>query len=179
MLSYFGNLKSFLASSQHFPARPIFFIAECRKPLLWQVFTSVREAIGNFSGYRDFSTSKEKHRRSVAAVLATTSAGVAEPAALVENVVGHSALKVMTYLDTGRTIRLGPRDTIVLSYLHSCVRETIIGGTVTIGVDQSEVRAGKVTRTKLDCGESMFVPTGNSDAQFAGRVSRGTKPHTP
>src|ERR1700737_2473986 len=88
----------------------------------------------------------------VAAVLATTSAGVAEPAALVENVVGHSALtEVMTYLDTGRTIRLGPRDTIVLSYLHSCVRETIIGGTVTIGVDQSEVRAGKVTRTKLDC----------------------------
>ena len=34
------------------------------------------------------------HRLSVtvAAVLATTSAGVAEPAALVENVVGHSAL---------------------------------------------------------------------------------------
>ena len=118
------------------------------------------------------------HRLSVtvAAVLATTSAGVAEPAALVENVVGHSALKVMTYLDTGRTIRLGPRDTIVLSYLHSCVRETITGGTVTVGVDQSEVQAGEVTRTKLNCGESMFVPTGNSDAQFAGRVLRGPKP---
>ena len=116
------------------------------------------------------------HRLSVAiaAVLATTSAGVAEPAALVENVVGHSALtEVMAYLDTGRTIRLGPRDTIVLSYLHSCVRETITGGTVTVGVDQSEVQAGEVTRTKLNCGESMFVPTGNSDAQFAGRVLRG------
>jgi hypothetical protein len=82
----------------------------------------------------------------------------------------------MTYLDTGRTIRLGPRDTIVLSYLHSCVRETITGGTVTVGVDQSEVQAGEVTRTKLNCGESMFVPTGNSDAQFAGRVLRGPKP---
>ena len=119
------------------------------------------------------------HRLSVAiaAVLATTSAGVAEPAALVENVVGHSALtEVMAYLDTGRTIRLGPRDTIVLSYLHSCVRETITGGTVTVGVDQSEVQAGEVTRTKLNCGESMFVPTGNSDAQFAGRVLRGPKP---
>jgi hypothetical protein len=45
-------------------------VAECRKPLLRQVFTSVREAIGNFTGYRDFSTSKERHRRSVAAVLA-------------------------------------------------------------------------------------------------------------
>ena len=64
----------------------------------------------------------------------------------------------------------------MLSYLHSCVRETITGGTVTVGVDQSEVQAGKVTRTKLNCGESMFVPTGNSDAQFAGRVLRGPTP---
>ena len=116
----------------------------------------------------------------VTAVLATTSGGVAGPAALVEKIIGHSeSAKVMEYLDAGRTIRLGPRDTLVLSYLHSCVRETITGGTVTVGVDQSEVRAGKVTRTKLDCGKIMFVPTGNSDAQFAGRVFRGTKPHTP
>ena len=64
----------------------------------------------------------------------------------------------------------------MLIYPHSCVRETITGGMVTVGIDQSEVRAGKVTRTKLDCGEIMFVPTGNSDAQFAGRVLRGPKP---
>jgi hypothetical protein len=44
----------------------------------------------------------------------------------------------------------------MLSYLHSCIRETITGGVVTVGIDQSEVQAGKVTRTKLDCGESMF-----------------------
>jgi hypothetical protein len=66
-----------------------------------------------------------------------------------------------------------------LSYLHSCIRETITGGVVTVGIDQSEVQAGKVTRTKLDCGESMFVLTGNTDAQFAGRVLRGAKPHSP
>jgi hypothetical protein len=71
---------------------------------------------------------------------------------------------------------LGPHDTIVLSYLHSCVRETITGGTVTVGVEQSEVQAGKVTRSKVDCGEPTFVLTGNSEIQFAGRVFRGAKP---
>ena len=115
----------------------------------------------------------------VAAVLATTSAGLAGPmqAALVENVTGRSAqVQVMDYVDAGQTIRLGPHDTIVLSYLHSCVRETITGGTVTVGVEQSEVQAGKVTRSKVDCGEPTFVLTGNSEIQFAGRVFRGPKP---
>ena len=58
----------------------------------------------------------------VAAVLATKSAGLAGPmqAALVENVTGRSAqVQVMDYVDAGQTIRLGPHDTIVLSYLHS------------------------------------------------------------
>ena len=115
----------------------------------------------------------------VAAVLATTSAGLARPmqAALVESVTGRSAqVEVMDYVDAGQTIRLGPHDTIVLSYLHSCVRETIIGGTVTVGVEQSEVQAGKVTRTKVDCDEPTFVLTGNSGVQFSGRVFRGPKP---
>jgi hypothetical protein len=116
----------------------------------------------------------------LAAVVATTSAGIAAPmqAALVESVTGHTgAVEVMDYLDAGQTIRLGVHDTIVLSYLHSCVRETITGGTVTIGTEQSEVQAGKVTRTKADCGERTFVLTsGGSDVQFAGRVFRGLKP---
>jgi hypothetical protein len=113
----------------------------------------------------------------LAALLVMTSAGVAGPAALVENVVGDSApARVMDYLDAGQTIRLGSHETIVLSYLHSCVRETITGGVVTIGVDQSEVQAGKVTRTKLDCTERMFVLTSDRGAHFAGRVLRGPTP---
>src|SRR5689334_3692696 len=98
------------------------------------------------------------------AVLATTSSGVAGPAALVEKVTGHSEpATVMEYLEAGRTIRLGPRDTLVLTYFHSCVRETITGGVVTVGVDQSEVQAGQVIRTKRDCSEGAFVPIGDSD----------------
>jgi hypothetical protein len=115
----------------------------------------------------------------VAAALATTSAGIAGPmqAALVENVTGHSAqVEVMEYLDAGQIVRLGPDDTIVLNYLHSCIRETITGGTVTVGIDQSEVQAGKVTRTRLDCREATFVLTGDSEIQISGRVFRGPKP---
>jgi hypothetical protein len=48
---------------------------------------------------------------------------VAEPAALVENVVGYSGpAEVMTHVDSGVTIWLGPHDIIMLSYLNVIVR---------------------------------------------------------
>ena len=113
----------------------------------------------------------------LASLIATTSVGVAGPAALVESVLTHSAsAEVMSYVETGKTFRLGPQDTMVLSYLDSCLRETIIGGTVTIGIDHSDVRGGKVTRTQLDCRSHLFVPTGNSNAEFAGHAFRGLPP---
>jgi hypothetical protein len=109
----------------------------------------------------------------VACLIAATSVGVAGPAALVESVVTQSATtSVMSYVETGKTFPLGPQDTMVLSYLDSCFRETITGGTVIIGIDHSEVRGGKVTRTKLDCGPNLFELTG-STAQVAGRALRG------
>jgi MOSC domain len=100
----------------------------------------------------------------------------------------------------GRTLRIGPK--VVISVLQRDPRckmitidpdtaqpnpqilrtvnqthiTTITGGVVTIGIDQSEVQAGKVTRTKLDCIETMFVLTSDKNAQFAGRVLRGPKP---
>ena len=101
-------------------------------------------------------------------------------AALVENVTGYSArVQAMDYLEVGRTIRLEPYDTIVLTYLQSCIRETITGGTVTIGADQSEVSAGKVTRSKLDCDQHTFVLTGSGEIQISGRIFRGGKPRAP
>ena len=103
----------------------------------------------------------------VASLIATTSVGVAGPAALVESVLTHSgSAEVMSYVETGKTFRLGPQDTMVLSYLEPCLRETITGGTVTIGIDHSEVQGGKVTRTKLDCRSDLYVLTGNSTADF-------------
>ena len=66
------------------------------------------------------------------------------PVALVEEVSGAPAgVEFMDYVETGKTIELGARGGIVLSYLNSCVRETISGGTVTVGTDQSDVQGGK------------------------------------
>ena len=111
----------------------------------------------------------------VAGLIAATSVGVAGPAGLVESVVTQSAsTNVMSYVETGKTFRLGPQDTMVLSYPEACLRETITGGTVTIGIDQSEVQGGQVGRTKLDCGSNLFELTGSTGAaQVHGRALRG------
>src|SRR5438128_2137893 len=80
-------------------------------------------------------------RIAILAVAAGMMVGSAAPAApgqvaLVEDVTGNPAgVALMDYLETGKTIALGPRDSVVLSYMSSCVRETITGGTVTIGTD--------------------------------------------
>jgi hypothetical protein len=79
----------------------------------------------------------------------------------------------MDYVETGKVIRLGLHDAIVLGYLKSCVRETINGGTVEIGVDQSDVQYGRVARTKVDCDASrMLLAPGQAD-DAAGLVFRG------
>ena len=72
--------------------------------------------------------------------------------AVVEDVKGMPAgIEFMDYVVPGKVIKLGPKDTIVLSYMKSCWRETITGGTVQIGTEQSKVQAGAVARRKVPC----------------------------
>ena len=55
----------------------------------------------------------------VACLIAATSVGAAGPAALVESVGTQSAsTNIMSYVETGKTFRLGAQDTMVLSYLE-------------------------------------------------------------
>ena len=76
----------------------------------------------------------------------------ADPAALVEDVTGASAgVQFMDYVAPGRAIKLAKGDTLVLSYLKSCRRESITGGVVTVGAEQSMVVDGKVEIEKVDC----------------------------
>ena len=60
-------------------------------------------------------------------------------------------IEFMDYVGNGQVIKLGPRDVLVLSYLKSCEHETITGGTVTVGMERSEVRNGQVVRAKVPC----------------------------
>lgn len=94
--------------------------------------------------------------------------------ALVEDVNSKSAgVQVMDYVAAGKQIRLGKQDTLVLSYLKSCWRETIAGGTVTVGTEQSDVANGTIERQKIDCDAGRLILTTQQASQSAGMVVRG------
>jgi hypothetical protein len=93
-------------------------------------------------------------------------ASAQSPAAVVEEVQGSvPGIQFMDYVDPGQVIRLGAHDRIVLGYLNSCWRETISGGTVTVGTEQSDVAGGDVVRAKVECeGGKMLL-----SAELAGK----------
>ena len=94
------------------------------------------------------------------------SASAQSPAAVVEELAGAvPGVQFMDYVEPGQVIRLGAHDRIVLGYLKSCWRETISGGTVTVGNEQSEVAGGEVARVKVACeGGKMML-----SAELAGK----------
>jgi len=96
--------------------------------------------------------------------------------ALVEDVSGHPAgVQLMDYVEPGQVIRLGPGDRIVLGYLRSCVRETITGGTVTVGTERSEIEAGKLERAKMRCDGARMLRAAEA-GPAAGMSFRGGPP---
>jgi hypothetical protein len=126
-----------------------------------------------------YSSRMTRHARTAVCVLAASiavaTAAAADPfqAALVESLTGKlPRVELMDYVRTGQVIRLGPQQTIVLTYVSSCVRETITGGTVMVGTDQSEAQGAEVTRTSAQCGSAAVVLTGGS-VQVGGRMFRG------
>jgi hypothetical protein len=111
----------------------------------------------------------------LAGAVAFASAAAAGPieVALVENLTGNSpGVGFMDYVRAGQVIRLGPHQTIVLSYMSSCLRETITGGTVTVGTDWSEVHSGEVRRARVLCDVGQAVLTSGLH-QIGGRTFRG------
>ena len=115
----------------------------------------------------------------ITGLMALTSDAAAGPieVALVESANGNSLnVESMDYVRAGQIIRLGPHDTIVLRYLSSCLRETITGGTITVGSDWSEVQSGEVQSLRGECGAGKMVLTG-TQSPIAGRTFRGGLGH--
>jgi hypothetical protein len=107
------------------------------------------------------------------------SASSQTPVAIVEEVTGNPAgIAFMDYVTAGQKIQLGPDDRIVLSYLNSCVRETIRGGVVTIGRDQSEATSAHVERTKVDCEAAKMMGAVGQSNDSASLILRGKRPET-
>jgi len=99
--------------------------------------------------------------------------------ALVEDVTGTSSgVEFMDYVNAGKVIRLGQQGSIVLSYIGSCIREKIKGGTVTVGAEQSEVLSGQIDRTKVACDASKMMGTPQNMSQAAGVIFRGVSRRT-
>ena len=97
-----------------------------------------------------------------AVLLVCTGAAFAQhaPVAVVEDVRGSPpGVELMAYVTAGQTIRLGREDTIVLSYLKSCARETITAGQVTVGSEHSVVEAGRINREPQALFGSSFTRT--------------------
>jgi hypothetical protein len=107
------------------------------------------------------------------AIMASAAAAAPLDVALVESLTSNSpGVGLMDYVQAGQIIRLGPHDTIVLSYMTSCLRETITGGTVTVGTDWSEVQSGEVRRMRGQCDTGKMVLTG-AQSHIGGRTFRG------
>jgi hypothetical protein len=110
----------------------------------------------------------------LAVVLLSASAHAQGPVAVVEDVASKSAgVEYMDYVTPGQTIRLAPSDTLVLGYMHSCWRETISGGTVTVGADQSAVAGGKVKRDHVSCDGGKMQLTAQQASKSGAVVFRG------
>ena len=114
------------------------------------------------------------------ATLAVTLIGAgkanADPVALVEAIgTPRPGLQVMDPLSAGQMIALRPGERLVLDYLSSCTRETIVGGVVSIGAAESIVVGGVIKREKTECEGGKALLTADQASKSAVMVFREIK----
>jgi hypothetical protein len=113
----------------------------------------------------------------IGAIIWTVAALADGPVAVVEEVNGKpSGIDFMDYVDAGKVIKLGSHDRIVLGYLKSCWRETITGGTITVGAEQSRVQSGNVERVRIKCDGGHMELSPEEAVESAGLISRSLAP---
>lgn len=90
-------------------------------------------------------------------------------AAVVEDLsVPVAGIEVFDFVEPGRVITLPAGARLVLGYMNSCLRETITGGTVTIGAEASTVTGGKRQAEQLKCATNLAL--GSSQAGKSGAM---------
>ena len=100
-----------------------------------------------------------------------------EGVALIEGLTSPSQrVELMVYAHVGQVIHLNTDQTMVLSYRDTCIRETITGGTITIGTEQSEVRSGaRLERIQINCDPGKVDVT---HQDIGGKPFRNVPPPT-
>ncbi len=95
------------------------------------------------------------------------------PAAIVEDVsYATNDLLAFDYLFAGREIQVPEGQTLVIGYLSSCVRETVTGGVIRIGAEQSEGDAA-ITREEMACAGAATVAGADASATALTAIFRG------
>lgn len=109
------------------------------------------------------------------------SAAAQTPVAVVEDVQGKvSGAEFMDYVVPGKVIKLGAGGTVVLSYMKSCVRETITGiGTVIVGPEESMVHLAEVKAGKVPCDSSHSQAIDRAIGESAATVVRSVREGSP
>lgn len=102
-------------------------------------------------------------------LLALPATAQTKAAAVVEDMTGTiPGIEVFDFVESGRIIKLPAGARIVLGYMNSCLRETITGGTVTIGTEASTVSGGKRQAEQLKCATNLAL--GSSQAGKSGAM---------
>lgn len=105
--------------------------------------------------------------------IAASAAAPQSPVAVIGDITGGPAsVQAMDYVDAGQVIELGQQDTVVIGYLKSCWHETITGGAITVGTVQSEVRGGRVERSRTPCDTGQMLLTAQLANTSAGAAIR-------
>src|SRR4051812_11146225 len=124
-------------------------------------------------------------KRSIAAclgLLALASPAAADsPVAVVEDVQGKvTGAEFMDYVTPKAVIKIGDGGSVILSYLKSCRRETIIGaGTVIVGTEESAVHLADVKAEKINCDPTQANATTRETSGVAATVLRSVEASKP
>ena len=106
-------------------------------------------------------------------LVASGGARSGELAAIVEDLSpGMSDIGLFEYLSPGTEVNLADGDWLKLGYLHSCIQETITGGMVRIGEDQSIVTGGVVERRTVECDGGNLQLTSDQSERAGVAVMR-------
>ena len=95
------------------------------------------------------------------------------PVAIVEDISGNVVgVEPFDLLNKNREITLSADAGLIISYLDSCQRENIRGGTIVIGDVQSDIQGGEVIRRRLPCDAAALNLTPEQANQSATLVFR-------
>lgn len=101
-------------------------------------------------------------------LLSITAEAASRPVAIVEDSAKTEGKgQVFDLLSENDQISLKAGEILVLGYLKSCTRETITGGTVTVGNKESVIEGGTVTREKTECTVNKLALTADEAQQSA------------